>query len=142
MNLLGCQRNNGIFSSSISSRNVAFYVIAAVVATLVIGAVVYSSRRKDQSDLDEHLMSGAAGAALAGAFEESPVWLAPTEPPAQFEPSNVAANGGTPAPLGTGATAIGGMMYLTMGGPAANSSSSSEGDAPPTWLAPADINIT
>jgi hypothetical protein len=94
---------NGSQLNSGGSANL-FIVIAAVIVVLFFGMVYYRSKgRQGGSEelsaylMDEHLRPDVstvmtpATATVAPMSMQSPVWLAPDAPPAQFEPSHIAA---------------------------------------------------
>ena len=89
MRLLGCLDGNSAYPSS--RRSNLLYVLAAALGIVFFAVVYYSARRRHKrNDLGVHLMDDQMP--LPNEPPGDPVmWLAPETPPAQFEPSNIAA---------------------------------------------------
>ena len=89
LKLVGCKKVRGSISGATSSSrqsNFALFVIGSAILTLVTVCVVYGARKKsDKSPLGLTLIDDNAD--ISGiATGESPVWLVPINPPAQFDP--------------------------------------------------------
>jgi len=89
MRLLGCLSGNPNYSSS--RRSNLLYLLAAALGIAFFGVVYYTVRkRQKRNGLGAHLMDDQE--MLPNERPQEPIaWLAPETPPAQFEPSNLAA---------------------------------------------------
>jgi hypothetical protein len=91
LQILGCQRSNAHASSSQFSKTLVF-LIASAAGILLLGAVIYAARKRQRAKSVGGSLMGGDETLLQGYSSDEPsVWLAPDLPPAQFEPSHLAA---------------------------------------------------